>query len=243
MPPLGGAGLPPLGAGAPPPAGGLPPRPMGQPQLPATMPPLASIPQGPQRADGLLNGIMAGMGQFEKIAPKFVQMMQSPPAGLTPQEQQILTGQPSQAFHERFLRMQQQANAFANGQPITQQFTAEMESFYGDMFVFMEAMTALLAKAPAGALPPGALPGVLPPMNPPGGVPAQPGMQPPPGGMPAPQGMPSGYANLPPPAGMPPSPGQGGMTGGGGLPPMLAPLGPPPAPAAGMPAPGMAGMP
>merc|ERR1719201_2486043 len=158
---------------------------MGQ-QLPASMPPLATIPQGPQRADALLNGIMAGMGQFEKIAPKFVQMMQAPPAGLTPQEQQILTGQPSQALHERFLRLQQQANVFSNGQPVTPQFTAEMESFYGDMFVFMEAITALLAKAPASALPPGA----LPPMGPPGGVPAQPGMQPPPGGMPAPQGMP-----------------------------------------------------
>merc|ERR1719171_1243290 len=208
---------------------------MGQPQLPATMPPLATIPQGAQRADAILTGIMAGMGQFEKIAPKFMQMMQAPPAGITPQEQEILTGRPSQALHERFLRMQQQAMAFSNGQPVTPQFTSELESFYVDMFAFMESITALMAKAPAGQLP-----GVLPPMG------GQPGMPAPQGGMPPP-GMPSGYANLPPPpgmpaaggmpggGGMPPAPGQGGYAGGAGLPPMLAPLGAPPAPQAGMP--------
>merc|ERR1719375_2747837 len=136
--------------------------------------------------------------------------MQAPPAGITPQEQEILTGRPSQALHERFLRMQQQAMAFSNGQPVTPQFTSELESFYVDMFAFMESITALMAKAPAGQLPPGALPGVLPPM---GGQP----------GMPAPQG------GLPPP-GMP-----GGYAGGAGLPPMLAPLGAPPAPQAGPP--------
>merc|ERR1719171_976170 len=194
---------------------------MGQPQLPATMPPLATIPQGAQRADAILTGIMAGMGQFEKIAPKFMQMMQAPPAGITPQEQEILTGRPSQALHERFLRMQQQAMAFSNGQPVTPQFTSELESFYVDMFAFMESITALMAKAPAGQLPPGALPGVLPPMG------GQPGMPAPQGGLPPP-GMPGG-------GGMPPAPGQGGYAGGAGLPPMLAPLGAPPAPQAGPP--------
>merc|ERR1719171_3035757 len=141
LPPMPGAGgLPPMpGAGGP---GGLPPMPgAGRPAalpLGTKMQPLTTVPQGPQRADALLHGIMAGMQQFETIAPKFMQMMQQPPPGLTPQEQQLLTGQPSQQLHERFLRLQQNAQSFTQGQPMTPAFTAEIESFYTDMYSFME---------------------------------------------------------------------------------------------------------
>merc|ERR1719375_2809415 len=111
--PMGAPGLPPMpGAGGP---GAMPPMPGSRPAampLGSKMEPVSTVPQGPQRADTLLHGIMIGMQQFETIAPKFMQMMQAPPQGLTPQEQQLLTGQPSQRLHERFLQLQKNAESF-----------------------------------------------------------------------------------------------------------------------------------
>merc|ERR1719482_976101 len=118
LPPMPGMGGAPAGPpGIPPMPGAQRPSVTGVPPLGSKMPPISSVPQGPQRADQLLTGIMVGMQQFEAIAPKFMQMMQAPPPGLSPQEQHISAA-----------------------------FTAEIEGFYADMYNYMQAMDKLLEK-------------------------------------------------------------------------------------------------
>merc|ERR1719253_2570420 len=122
IPPIGGGGM----------GGG-----MGMGGAPSKMQPVSALPGGQQRTDALFNGIMVGMRYFEQVRDRFIMLMQQGGAqlpGLTPSQHTLMTGQPLQALHERFLKLQQGVEAVqANGRQPDPAFTQEAEAYYTDL--------------------------------------------------------------------------------------------------------------